>query len=518
MEDLITLNFQPHEESIVSTRITLSSLKWFSSLMERYPDQAEFFVDRDRESVHYVLDIVSTPNFTSYPSHVIGDLEYFKNGAKEVGTLVTLSLRGTLYKTYLETLKGSEILSARLSDRWGGKEEVIFLDRSPRIFQHVLSYLRNSQYPFPKEFRFELEFFCIDFVEEKPIINDFKSPEDIISLHAGSIITLAESTESFPVTQASFIRSLKPFSGDVMFGRTFHFSIPQDGDLVKQMYLVFSFPEGTPSAFQRIQDAVFHMVEFVELRIGARTIDTLDQKQLYILCKWLKKKDYRLLVERFGNRHMILPLYFSFNCGTNDAALKMLSIMIHAVEIYVKLTPLIDGVSDYTKIDCKLYMNVVNLSSDVRRRIRSTEIIDIPFVQHFQKFEQEITGDTHTISIRPKLYIFKIILVIQRHGDSPFDFGEEPLMSGVLRIDSHAIRQFSPLLCALDRRHFGLSEPEACIYTLNFDLPGINMSRIEQLTLDLKTRNVDKGSVTIWCLNLNKLRYVSKMAVLRYWV
>jgi hypothetical protein len=60
--------------------------------------------------------------------------------------------------------------SPPLSKRWTTTDKKIFIDRSPHIFKHVLSLLRDSQYDFPKKYLFELDFFGIEYTatEEPP--------------------------------------------------------------------------------------------------------------------------------------------------------------------------------------------------------------------------------------------------------------------------------------------------------------------------------------------------------------
>ncbi len=51
------------------------------------------------------------------------------------------------------------------------REDEIFIDRSPRLFEHILCLLRNPSYEYPEEFKSELDFYDIDSetVDFKPL-------------------------------------------------------------------------------------------------------------------------------------------------------------------------------------------------------------------------------------------------------------------------------------------------------------------------------------------------------------
>ena len=54
---------------------------------------------------------------------------------------------------------------------------IIVNDRSKKTFKHVLSYLRDNQYPFPRKYKSELDFYDIDY-NEKTLYDPYKTIND----------------------------------------------------------------------------------------------------------------------------------------------------------------------------------------------------------------------------------------------------------------------------------------------------------------------------------------------------
>ncbi len=61
------------------------------------------------------------------------------------------------------TISPSKYLVALISGLYKEKKDkLIFIDRDPGIFKHILRLLRDPTYPFPDKFTGELDFYCID--------------------------------------------------------------------------------------------------------------------------------------------------------------------------------------------------------------------------------------------------------------------------------------------------------------------------------------------------------------------
>ena len=106
----------------------------------------------------------------------------------KLSDVVTLNVGGQTFQTKKSTLKDAHYFDDKLVD-----EEVLFVDRSSKMFHHVLEYLRDNSYSFPKGldlFKKELDFYKIKYEENKFKTNKLReNPKDtndmIITLNIG---------------------------------------------------------------------------------------------------------------------------------------------------------------------------------------------------------------------------------------------------------------------------------------------------------------------------------------------
>ena len=94
---------------------------------------------------------------------------------------IKLNVGGTLYETTKSTLNLSSFFEKALSDTWK-KGEVLFIDRSPKIFEHVLCLMRDANYEYPKKYLSELDFYGVKInpINLKYCSNDVVKRLDII--------------------------------------------------------------------------------------------------------------------------------------------------------------------------------------------------------------------------------------------------------------------------------------------------------------------------------------------------
>jgi hypothetical protein len=76
--------------------------------------------------------------------------------------IVTLDVSGQIFKTHMDNLLKIPYF-ASMFDVHQYDGEVIFVDRSPRIFEHVLAYVRDDKHPYPKKYEYELDFYGITY-------------------------------------------------------------------------------------------------------------------------------------------------------------------------------------------------------------------------------------------------------------------------------------------------------------------------------------------------------------------
>lgn len=72
---------------------------------------------------------------------------------------ISLNVGGVHFETTADTLRMSVYFSSFL-DNWTCREK-LFIDRSGKIFEHVLILLRNPNYIFPSKYKDELDFYGI---------------------------------------------------------------------------------------------------------------------------------------------------------------------------------------------------------------------------------------------------------------------------------------------------------------------------------------------------------------------
>lgn len=75
-------------------------------------------------------------------------------------TTIKLNVGGTIFETTRETLLFGPYFEALLNNKWK-QNESIFIDRSPKLFEHVLCLLRDPHYNYPSKYSSELAFYGI---------------------------------------------------------------------------------------------------------------------------------------------------------------------------------------------------------------------------------------------------------------------------------------------------------------------------------------------------------------------
>lgn len=100
---------------------------------------------------------------------------------------IKLNVGGIIFETTKSTLSLSLFFEKALSDTWK-KDEVLFVDRSPKIFEHVLCLMRDVKYEYPKKYLSELDFYQITILprniecEYANILEGLKKLKDKIDL------------------------------------------------------------------------------------------------------------------------------------------------------------------------------------------------------------------------------------------------------------------------------------------------------------------------------------------------
>jgi len=78
-------------------------------------------------------------------------------------------VRGVVFPVSVEIIKKSKYLSELITDKSKEYAKVnnFRIDRSPKLFEHVLNYLTDDNYPFKRKYKSELDFYQIEYDESK---------------------------------------------------------------------------------------------------------------------------------------------------------------------------------------------------------------------------------------------------------------------------------------------------------------------------------------------------------------
>ena len=104
---------------------------------------------------------------------------------------IKINIGGTIFETTEDTLKRSLYFQTCLKEIWR-REEIMFVDRSPEIFKHVLCLMRDPTYLYPTKYKSELEFYGIEATNLYT-----NSLENILNDVVDKLSTMCSELESF---------------------------------------------------------------------------------------------------------------------------------------------------------------------------------------------------------------------------------------------------------------------------------------------------------------------------------
>jgi hypothetical protein len=94
---------------------------------------------------------------------------------------ITLDVCGHIFKTTYDTI----VKVPYFKNMFDGCDDIpiepVFVNRSPKIFEHVLAVVIDPLYPYPKKYEFELDFYGVDpsniklYVKREEIVNEVMS-------------------------------------------------------------------------------------------------------------------------------------------------------------------------------------------------------------------------------------------------------------------------------------------------------------------------------------------------------
>lgn len=105
---------------------------------------------------------------------------------------ITLNVGGTVFIVGKSTLLKCEFFRNIFEDT-EQTDEPLFIDRGGHIFKHILGHLRSNNYPYPKKYADELDYFLIN----KEGANLYNPVENFVNIIHGTECSRCESPAKF---------------------------------------------------------------------------------------------------------------------------------------------------------------------------------------------------------------------------------------------------------------------------------------------------------------------------------
>lgn len=348
------------------------------------------------------------------------------------------------------------------------------------------------------------------------------------------------------------------FNGTVDFGRKVSATISRTGDLIYRMYLQVELPDLTSSVGAAWTRNIGHaLIDECEVTIGGQRIDRQYGQWLQI---WSELSGTAGLDDTYntmiGNtthlttesasvsgRTLYIPLKFWF-CNHVGLALPLIALQYHEVTVGIQFRPFSEcytstsgTVTTPVLSNASLYVDYIYLDNDERRQF--AQIAHEYLIEQVQFTGAEAFAQT---AIRQKLNFNhpckEIIWVAQldtnqsanhwsdfTDGSSAYA-GSDPMVDAKLQLNGHD--RFS----TRDATYFNLvqpfqhhtSGPSVGIYSYSFALKpeshqpsgSVNMSRIDNATLQLTMASSASMKLYTYAINYNVLRIMGGMGGLGY--
>ena len=452
----ILLEFGPTTGSIDHTFIqtthgTIRQLHYFRNIPKTC---TRLFIDRDKDATLHVLERVRNgPHYTNE----VADWEWFNSNTYQKEDIVKLNIGGTIFHTTKSTLLNTpSIFQAHLS-RWSVNKDEIFLDRDPKAFRHVLSRLRNPDYPFPPELNHELQFYCLT----EPESDAIEEPNKILlSNHSTSTINGAnniiclvahgmQDVMLYSQPQYSHYHpNLKPQPVDEYlrcshtarqlfttlprndggWGRRIVIRVAKNADIYDKLFLRFNFKEPIPISDVKYPDQfIFSMIQRIRLECNGECISQFSGQSLDMMYNMFYQKEYQLFQTKYGHQFFILPLHFLSHC------LYIISAGYAEINIEIELC-LANQIfeNNYSPdMDMQLITNGIFLDSDERRSLTQLEHQHHTIIHLYNS--EPFVGNQLYIHLPP--LTTQILFAITMDEDDKFNYLEDVFLDGRIEID-----------------------------------------------------------------------------------
>lgn len=104
---------------------------------------------------------------------------------------VTLDVSGKTYRIRRDILSKAQLFDNMFTD-CSMVEDIIVVDRSPRLFDHIYALLLDSRYPYPKKYYSELDYYGITYDFEKLYDPYVPFHKDILTIQNSESVIIDE--------------------------------------------------------------------------------------------------------------------------------------------------------------------------------------------------------------------------------------------------------------------------------------------------------------------------------------
>lgn len=342
------------------------------------------------------------------------------------------------------------------------------------------------------------------------------------------------------------------FNGTVDFGRKVSATISRNGDLINKMYLQVDLPVLTGGTQAWVNYIGETMIKEVEIEIGGARIDRHYGQWLHIWGELTLSKSiedtYKVMVGETNDltgqagsvaaATLYIPLQFWF-CRNTGLALPLIALQYHEVKVNIEFRAASEcfittaGVTNVPVLaSASLYCDYIYLDTDERRQFAQ--------VAHEYLIEQlQFTGSEafSATSVRQKLnfnhpvkeliWVAQLDTVATAKGHTDFSSaGADHLVDAKLLLngqDRFSTRKAGYFNLVQPYQHHTRG-PATGVYVYSFALKpeehqpsgSVNMSRIDNATLQLSFASSAAIKVYTYATNYNVFRVMSGMGGLAY--
>lgn len=126
------------------------------------------FINRSPKLFEHVLALLIDPTYP-YPIKYINELKYYLIDYDS--NKIKINVCGRIFEIHIDTIMKSGLLKQMIDN-----QDILYINRSPKLFEHVLAFLIDPTYLYPYKYSNELDYYLIEYnhledTNEEDILN-----------------------------------------------------------------------------------------------------------------------------------------------------------------------------------------------------------------------------------------------------------------------------------------------------------------------------------------------------------